>query len=414
MKNFFATLIALMSLSSFACADNEPLPAIDPEPPRNLSTSVDEFCWNYFGTLNRDENIFYSPYGINAALSILANGAIDDTRTEILHALAADNVDNLNDEHKTFAEFVAKKYRGDNFFAEANLLLIDKKFFTRGLDKNFRRIVTTAYKSDVREADFENDVDGVKKKISAWVKDKTNNFIPDYESIATPGTVTDLLNVVYFKGTWKMPFNERATERQDFTNRDGSKVKVDMMSKTFDETIVYRADEKFCGIELPYSDNAAMYVILPVDENALNAAELWHNQTLGYREDFLNGLRNSSRFNGKVVVHLPKFELDVENSLVENLKAMGVKKSFTDAAQFTKIINGTTLKIDNAKHRAKVKVDEQGTKAAAVTEVVMVETTAAPDIEPRIVYFNADRPFIFVIRDVETNITLFAGAVNKF
>ena len=93
---------------------------------------------------------------------------------------------------------------------------------------------------------------------------------------------------------------------------------------------------------------------------------------------------------------------------------MGVKKSFTDAAQFTKIINGTTLKIDNAKHRAKVKVDEQGTKAAAVTEVVMVETTAAPDIQPRIVHFTADRPFVFVIRDVETNITLFAGAVNKF
>lgn len=71
-------------------------------------------------------------------MSILANGATGDTRKEILFALEADNVENLNAEHKNFSEFTAKKY--DNF-AEANLLLIDKKIIGRGLDKNFRRVV---------------------------------------------------------------------------------------------------------------------------------------------------------------------------------------------------------------------------------------------------------------------------------
>lgn len=378
-----------------------------------LSTSVNEFCWKYFGTLNRNENIFYSPYGINAALSILANGATGDTQTEILHALEADNVEALNDGHKNFSDFAATNY-GETF-AEANLLLIDKKVIGRGIDKNFRQTVTDVYKSEVREADFSGDLDGERKKITSFVNEKTRGFIPDYKSIATADTLTDLLNVVYFKGDWAIPFNARATERADFTNRDGSKSTVDMMGRTFDEEIAYRADENFCGIKLPYSENAVMLLILPTNENSLDVAELWHNQSVEYREKFLDGLQRSYPFDGKVVVRLPKFELDIENSLVDDLKAIGIEKAFSNGAEFFNIVNGTPLKIGNAKHRAKVKVDERGTEAAAVTEVVMVEGAMPyPGKPPKIVYFLAERPFLFVIRDIQSGVTLFAGVVNKF
>ena len=411
MKKFLMVVILMLSMSSFACAANKP---IDIESTRKLSNSVDEFCWKYFATLDRNENIFYSPYGINSALSILANGASGDTRTELLTALAADNVEALNDEHKNFLRFVQKNYRGDNVFMESNLLLIDKAFIGRGLDKNFRRVVNDDYKSDVREANFSGDADGEKLKISRWVADKTKNFIPDYQSIVTADTIADLLNVVYFKGNWAIPFEERNTNRMDFTNRDGSKVKVDMMHAVFNEKIVYCADDKFKGIELPYSANAAMYLILPVDENALDVAELWNNQTLEYRAKFLDGLKNSYPYDGKVIVRLPKFELDIENSLVKNFKVMGIVKSFSNDAEYFNIVKDTSLKIGNAKHRAKVKVDEQGTKAAAVTEISMLETTAAPGSRTPTAYFYAECPFIFVIRDVETNVTLFAGVANHF
>ena len=126
-------------------------------------------------------------------------------------------------------------------------------------------------------------------------------------------------------------------------------------------------------------------------------------------------MKKSPAFDGEVVVRLPKFELDIENNLVENFKAMGIKKSFTDDAEFFYIVKDTSLKIGNAQHRAKVKVDEQGTEAAAVTEITIVEATAVPDFQPpRRVYFLAERPFLFVIRDVESDTILFAGAVNKF
>ncbi len=396
----------MLSLSGVGCAAEEP---VNIEPARNLSTSVDEFCWKYFATLDQKENIFYSPYGINAALSILANGATGDTLKEILFALEADNLENLNDGHKNFSAFVAKNY--DNF-AEVNLLLINKKFIGRGLDKNFKRVVNDVYKSDVREANFSGDVDGEKQKISRWVNEKTKNFIPNYKSIATANTVTDLLNVVYFKGMWAIPFKARNTAPQNFRNCDGSIKEVDMMNEVFDDKIAYLENDDFKAIKLPYNANATMYLIMPREDKVLNVAELWNDYTA--RADFLNALSKSYAFDGKVIVRLPKFELDIENNLVENFRAMGIKKSFSDAAEFFNIVKDTSLKIGNAQHRAKIKVDEQGTEAAAVTEITMLETTAAPNFEPpRRVYFIADRPFLFLIRDIESDVTLFAGVVNK-
>lgn len=156
-----------------------------------------------------------------------------------------------------------------------------------------------------------------------------------------------------------------------------------------------------------------MCLILPVDKNSLNVAELWNGETPSARADFLNGLKKSSAFDGEVIVSLPKFELDIENNLVENLKVMGLQKSFTDDAEFFNIINNMQLKIDDAKHRAKVKVDENGTEAAAVTEIEINATAVFNPQPPPKVYFTADRPFLFVIRDVESNVTLFAGVVNN-
>lgn len=384
------------------------------EPARNLSTGVDEFCWKYFATLDRTENIFYSPYGLNAALSILANGASGNTRSEILHALEADNVENLNDGHKRFAEAVASNYGGENIFMASNLLLVDKKIIGRGVDDGFKRIVEDVYGSTVRPADFGGNLRGEQQRITRWVADKTGGFISNYQSIATRATLTDLLNVVCFKGKWAMPFKAHGTTRRVFNNRDGTESTVDMMSRVFDETIAYHEDDTFKAIALPYSANVVMYLILPVDDASLDIAELWLNQTQETRADFIAGLRRERAFEGEVVVRVPKFELDIENNLVDSFKALGVERAFSDGAEFFNIVKGTPLKIDNAKHRAKIRVDEQGTEAAAVTEVVMVEATAAPSFdEPRRVYFLAERPFLFMIRDASSDVTLFAGVVNR-
>ena len=390
----------MLSLMNVACA----------EPAQNLSTSVNEFCWKYFTTLKRDENILYSPYGIHAALSILANGASGDTQREILNVLGTDNLEALNDAHKNFAEFAAKNYEN---FGSFNLLLINKKISKRGLEKNFKRVVNDVYKSDVREANFSGEYDSEAKKIAAWVRDKTNGFMENYYPIVTPESMTDSLNVIYFKGKWVTPFTTDYADNK-FTYVDGTTGTLATMSNVFKNKITYLADDKFKGVELPYSAGAAMYLILPADDAALNVAELWNAETFSYRENFLDALSNGNAFNGEVVVRLPNdTTFEFERGLVENFKAMGIQRAFTDDAEFFNIVKDTSLKISNAKHYAKINIDKEGTEAAAVTEITMVETTATPDFEPpRTVYFIADRPFIFVIRDVESKVILFAGVFN--
>lgn len=405
MKKFLLAVILLLIFSSVGSA----------EPARNLATSVDALCWKYFATLDKDDDIFFSPYGIHAALSIVANGASGDTLKEILNALEADNVDALNDEHKRFLAAAKKNYRDGNLFAESNLLLINKKLVKGGLDEKFQRVLTDVYNSEVRKAPFTNSFDDAEaKKITRWVSEKTDGFIPNYYPLLLTNSLTDLLNVICFKGKWAIPFKTSDTTHKDFTNRAGEKSTVDMMSKVFKDAIVYKADDKFKGIRLPYSAGAEMYLILPVDDNALNVAELWSNETFSYRADFLDGLKNSYPFDGDVVVNLPKFGMSFQVVLSENLQEIGINRAFTDNAELFNIVKGMPLKINTAMHCARIEVDEEGTKAAAVTEITMVETTAMPNPQPpRKVYFIADHPFLFVIRDVESNVTLFAGVANK-
>ena len=383
-----------------------------------LSDSVNNFSWNYYKTLNRSENIFYSPYSLTAALSIIANGAEGETAAEILSALNTDSAESLNEEFKNFHDFMDKHYIGDRLMKESNLMLINKNFIGNGIEKNFKSVAENFYRSEIDSADFKNNLEGEKKKISAWVAKSTDNFIQNYQALPTKETVADFLNVIYFKGKWQFPFKPDRTFDKNFTNLDKSKTKISMMSQTFSETIKYFENEKYKAVELPYKsfENkkiVAMYLILPKDKNNLNVAEDWNAETFDYRKNFLREIKNAPIFQGDVNLQIPKLKLDIKNNLVKNLKAMGIKKSFTNDSEFFKIVQNVQLKIDNATHQAKVEIDEQGTKAAAVTEISMLETTAI--FEPKIfVEFKAARPFLFVIRDVESETDLFVGVVNKF
>ena len=402
MKIFLTALLAMLCFANVAAAQG-----------RNLSTSVNEFCRKFFGTIDINDNIVFSPYGIHAALGMLANGATGETQAELLRVLAVDDLAAINTAHKNFYATVKNTYRDENAFRSVNLLPVDKKAAARGLNENFCRIVTDDYFSDVRTVDFSGNLNRERQKLSRFVAEQTSGLIRDYQPIADDSTQAELYNVVYFKGAWQFPFNERRTEIRDFTNCDGTTAQIFMMDTTFNEKIPYYSDEKFCAIKLPYTSGAAMYVIMPVDEKSLYTTELWSDETSAYRESFLDALKKSPAFDGKVSVRLPKMSFDYETFLVQNLAALGVKKSFTSDAEFFNIVNGTQLRIGGANHRAAIHINERGTQAAAVTEITMLGDIATPE-PPEEVFFHADRPYIFVIRDEETNVTLFVGAVNRF
>ena len=382
-----------------------------------LSDSVNNFSRNYYKMLDKKKNIFYSPYNICAALSIIANGASNDTQKEILSAMSSDSAESLNDDFKNFRAIMEKNYTGDRLLKESNLMLVNKKFANRGINFDFKNVLENIYHSEVRTADFENNLNGEKKKITAWVAKSTDNFIPNYSASPTADTVVNLFSVIYFKGGWEYPFDKSDTRERKFTNHNGSKSDIPMMFQIFENSIAYCEDEKYKAISLPYKklDDktvAEMVLILPKDEDNFNIAEDWSNEDFDYRKNFLGSVKG--RFDGEVYVRLPKLDLDIKNDIVENLKPVGINLAFTDNAEIFHVVNDTSLKIDKVFHQAKLQVDEQGTEAAAVTEVVMLEAAAVPfDRQKRKVFFYADRPFLFVIRDVESETNLFVGTVNK-
>lgn len=408
MKKFLAAVIFMLSLSNISCAATE---SADNPPPKSFAASVNDFGWRYLATLNRDENIFYSPYGLDSLLSIIANGADGKTRHEILSALGVDDIDALNDAHKKFLESVEKNYCGDIFFVDYNFLLINKKIVERGINEDFRRVVTDVYKSDIQETDFNLSDAAERKKISDRVSEKTAGTIPDHYSIANPDTLADLSSIDFFRGMWKFPFDAKKTATMNFKNRDGKKSKAVMMNQIFDGKISYFADENFKGIELPYGDRAALYLIMPADDKALDVVDRWLNQTPTYRENFLDTLETAPAFDGKVVVRMPKFFLENYLDTARSFEAMGIKKAFTDAAEFSGIVKGTSFKIFLVNYTVKINFNEQGTETF---DAAPIETPAAPDKSAsKVVKFLAERPFLFVIRDVESNVILLAGAVNE-
>ena len=382
----------------------------------HLTKSINEFGWKYFSTLNKDENILYSPYSIATALTIVANGAQSHTQDEMLKVLSISSLEDMNLSYKDFRSHIENTYQGDGrTLMDSNLILINSRYTANGINSSYQRIVEDVYKSTVRPADFESNLEGEKRKITKWVYDKTNHFMPNYKSIVTADTIMDILNVIYFKGDWAMPFKPKFTESEKFSNKDNSKVNVDMMYRAFDNEIKYYEDNAYKAIALPYKgDVAMMYLVLPTKSTDLDIADEWSSKSSEYKQGFLESIRRAPTFYGKIYVKLPKFEMDIESLIVENLKGMGIERAFTDNAEFFNMINGQSLKIGNVKHRAKIKVEENGTEAAAVTEVVMVDTAAAADPTPLVIkYFYADRPFLFVIEDVDTDVELFAGVVNK-
>jgi len=255
------------------------------------------------------------------------------------------------------------------------------------------------YDAEVRNLDFRNpkSVD----IINQWCSDKTNKRITEIISEINPNARLFLMNALYFKGTWVNSFDKTYTVKEDFTALSGSKSKVDMMNQ--EATFNYTEEEDFQLAELPYGNEAfSMVVMLPNEDKTpddiiakLNASnwELWNNRLS----------RNTLR------IKLPKFKLEYERDLKDDLKDMGMIVPFNEReADFTNM--GPDLFIGLVKQKTFVEVNEEGTEAAAVT-IVGMETNAGPGSYT--IPFHVNRPFIYLIKEKSTGVILFMGKVGS-
>jgi serpin B len=410
-------LVVVVLLASVACTQSasglvqsdRPRVTTPKVPETDLKGLVDgnnEFAFNLYQSLMKEEgNIFYSPYSISLALAMTYAGALGDTEQQMADTLRFKlSQDRLHPAFNGLDIELESRGKGAQGKDEEGFRLHivnaiwgqkDYHFIPAFLD-----VLAENYGAGLRTLDFANSPEESRLIINDWVSEQTEGRIEDLIPQGMIDILTRLVltNAIYFNAAWDYPFNEKATEDGPFYLLDGSKIDVPMMSQA--ESFGYAEGNNYQAVELPYDGNElSMIVLVPnrgqfgVFEGSLNTSRV---------KAIIDDLKQK-----QVNLTMPKFEFESEFDLSETLAAMGMPIAFSTAADFSGMTGGRDLYISDVVHKAFVSVDEAGTEAAAATAVIM-KLTAAP-AEP--VEMKVDRPFIFLIRDIQTDTILFLGRV---
>lgn len=343
-------------------------------------------------------SMLVSPISVTFALGMVDNGAKGDTQKEINKALGygGDSIDDLNSFCRTMLE-QGVTVDPSTTIEIANMAVINKNAIS--LKDAFTKKVESDYKANVCYKDFAKE--DVKSIINKWCEEKTKGMIKDFlKDPVSNDQYAHFLNATYFKGIWSSQFKKSETKKEKFTTIEGKELTVNMMHQKAEFN--YLDVEGLCSaVCLPYGNKAyRMIVVLPEKGVSLDGLKK------GLDPDVWQKLNRMPNCN--VDVKLPSFESEFGTaSIKEALKEMGINRAFVrGAADFTGMTDEGVF-ISDILQKAKIKVDEQGSEAAAVTDVVLEKNTAA--MPPKEAVFHADRPFIYAITEVSTGAIFFIG-----
>lgn len=375
----------------------------------DLTMLVEEnnaFAFDLYQLLRQDNNnVFFSPYSISQALAMTYAGARSDTEKQIsdtLHFIMSQ--ERLHPAFNGLDIELSKRGEGaqgkDDQGFRLNIVNAiwgqeDYRFLPEFLD-----VLAENYGAGLRVLDFVNAPEESRITINDWVSEQTEGRIEDLIPEGAIDALTRLVltNAIYFNAAWQFPFNEDVTADGPFYLLDGGEVIVPMMTQT--ESLGYAEGDGYQAVELSYDGRELSMVILLPSEGQFETFQ----SAMDYQMliDILSDLGNQ-----QVNLTMPKFEFESEFSLKKALIAMGMPVAFSPDADFSGMTGNRDLFIDDVLHKAFVSVDEAGTEAAAATAVIMTLTAVpAPPVE-----VTVERPFIFLIRDIETGAILFVGQV---
>lgn len=361
-----------------------------------------QFALEFYSNLRQNEkgNIFFSPYSVSTALSMVYEGARGQTAKEIQSVFHLPEDADLR--RSSIAAIYNQLNKKDAKYKlnTANALWMQKDY---QLLQDYLAAVERYYAGKAANVDFRGATEEARKTINNWVEEKTNNKIKDLfpRGSLNPLTRLVLTNAVYFKGNWVKQFDKSQTKEEDFKVGDDKTIKTQMMSRTDKESKFGYAETKDLQIlEMPYEGkDLSMLVFLPKNNDLESLEKLLTPEKLSQWKKEIKEKR--------VNVYLPKFTFNTKYTLNENLANMGMPRAFTDQADFSGINGGKDLYIQLVVHQAFVDVNEEGTEAAAATGISVGITSVGPIIPE----FRADHPFIFLIQEKETGNILFMGRV---
>ena len=368
------------------------------------------FAFDLYQALRAEEgNLFYSPYSISLALAMTYAGARGETESQMAEALHFDlpqaslhaaynaldqtlaargQIENNEETEETFRLNIVNSLWGQEGYS----------FLPEYLD-----LLALNYGAGLTLVDFMQDPEAARQLINDWVNEQTEGRIDELIPQGAIEVLTRLVlvNAIYFNAQWAYQFEQAQTGPGPFYLLDSSQVSTPMMNQT--EIFPYARLDGYQALEMPYKGHELSMVVLLPDQERFEEFEA------GFSLDTLQTtLASLSPHN--LDLNFPKFEFDASFQLADTLDGMGMHDAFIEGvADFSGMDGTRDLLITDVIHKAFVSVAEEGTEAAAATGVVVGVTSMPP--EP--VEVKVDRPFIFLIRDIETGAILFMGRVTN-
>ena len=348
-----------------------------------------------------------SPLSLQLALAMTANGAEGETLDEMLSVLGygQDGIDALNAYARILIEQLPALDK-DVTLKLADAILTADNY---PLKAPFAETLKTYYYAPAASMSFQ-DPQKVLEQVNAWARRNTEGLIDPMLKEVTPNAVAFLMNALYFKARWQggaeyPMFNSDFTTPDTFYKTGGTTAQVPYMSTS--RYLPYTDQGAFEMVALPYaSGKFFLYILLPKEKDGLNAllASLLNKSW--------NDLISSMKTDFEVRLRLPKFDVAGDFELSGTLKALGMRRAFDEeGAQFGGMFDVVSpgFYISRVLQKAKISVAEWGTEAAAVTVVEMAEKSAMPS---KVIQFEANHPFVFVLGEQESGTILFEGVYS--
>jgi serpin B len=352
----------------------------------------DGFALELFREVKRgapQQNVFMSPVGLAVSLLLLDNGARGETRTEIERCLGLKEParEELN---RGVSALIREIKAVTNLELElANSIWVHEQ---ADLLPEFEKDAQAHFEADVEKADFHSAT--TSERMKAWVVKKARGKIAASSGGIDPQAWITILNTAYFRGNWLDPFDPKETSSEAFTRSDGLQKKVPMMFRK--GYFFFVAGRHFTGVSLPYRGNRFRMVVLLPERGSL--------------DEFIEDLnpadwKSQQAYFGYGFVKMPRFRLECEARLEENLPKLGLTSLFDPGrADFSGIVRPPASPyVGGLRHSTTCEVDEWGTVAAAFADLKLVGGPTE---------LVANRPFLFSIQEFETNFILFLGAVE--
>ena len=377
-----------------------------------------QFALNFLNTVNETDrsgkSFIYSPLSITYVLGMVNDAATGLTEKELEETLGfhEGGIQAVNDYCKKLIDGLPKV--DDKVTLNiANAIFLNKDWT---LKQQFTQDMQTYYDAKAEALDFK--APETLDHINGWCNEKTNGMIPTILDEIDPLIMSYLLNAIYFKADWASKFDPQNTKDETFTTENGnSSTQIPMMHQNV--LIKYMKNNTYSAIEMPYGNGLWNMVVMMPEEGKNTDDIINHLKMFGVYPmlyDDIDGSLDTWVFGPyEVDLKLPRYETssdtdDLEDGLIGLMKKMGIKRAFDDALAEIPNMCELPVYIDIMRQKAKIKVNEEGSEAAAVTVAGVTNKSmgSEPKEYPKAT-FHANRPFVYVIRENSSGVILFVG-----